>query len=60
MNINDAAMTLHHANAILNAMESLAFNDDEGESDQTLVDIRLLCRTTRQELDKVITYLDAL
>jgi hypothetical protein len=56
--INEATMQIYQANAILNAMEALAFNHEQGESDQTLVDIKLLCRSARAALDEAINHLD--
>lgn len=55
---NEACMQIYQANAILNAMESLAFNHENGESDQTLVDVRLLCRSARSALDSAVNTLD--
>ena len=55
---NQATMQIHQANAIINAMEALAFNHEQGESDQTLVDLQLLCRSARAALDSAISNLD--
>ena len=58
--INEATMQIYQANAILNAMEALAFNHEQGESDQTLVDLQLLCRSARAALEGVINQRDQL
>lgn len=51
---DNAIMELYQVNAMINAMEALAFNHENGESDQTLVDIKLLCRTTRKTLENAL------
>lgn len=55
---NEACLQIYQVNAILNAMEALAYDHDEGESDQTLVDIRMLCRSGRTALECAINHLD--
>lgn len=55
---NEAKMQIFQANAILNAMEALAHNHEEGESDQTLVDLKLLCRSARAALEAASNHLD--
>ena len=55
---NKTMMQIHQANAIINAMEALAFNHEHGESDQTLMDLQLLCRSARTALEGAINHLD--
>lgn len=56
--INEAAMQIFQASAIINGMEALANEHEQGESDQTLVDIKLLCRSARSALEVAINKLD--
>lgn len=52
------ASKLHRVIAMVNAMECLAHHHEDGESDQTLIDLVQMARLARESLCNVATVLD--
>lgn len=55
---NEQAIKIYEVIALLNAIDSLASNDDEGQSNQVLIDLCFLAKGARRILHQVAGDMD--